>query len=248
MKNYRYMDILGLLIGFALLSSCSSMASPTTFIPIRSSPSPQTSPTPTSTIFSPPPATAPAEVPSQTVVPSALNPDPQAGLDRDMAIANKQMAAACQSSTLAEAKDHAEAVVNTIGGPWGLWYGDGDGNGLINDPSDRRGVLPAGIIQSSANIDTAAQQLGWAIILYEQGDSQAKSQVEQLLGDISLWRNDPFAAWANVASAIEGTTLQHPLVAKLPGIAVREMARARLVLVKANSLQDAQAYACQALK
>ena len=63
-----------------------------------------------------------------------------------------QMARAAQSvSSLADAKNYLEGVVNTIEGASGSNYGDLDGNGSVNDPGDGVGILA----HAEAVIDSA---------------------------------------------------------------------------------------------
>jgi hypothetical protein len=252
MKNYRFLKLFTLIFCLAFILSDCANGPLTTGIPTTMHPQ-----KPSRRVYSPPISTsnpsavatglAPADT-TPAAIPLATTSDPQEGLLHDLALANQEINATCQSTTLADAKSHAEAVVNIVGGPWGLWYGDANGDGQTNDPSDRQGLLPAGTVQSSVNSDNAHIQLGWALVNYEQGNEQAKKHSQALLGDLSLWMNDPFTAWKNVADAVNGTDLQHLQAAKLLGTIVRQMAWARLVLVKAKSLQDAHFFACQSIE
>jgi hypothetical protein len=188
------------------------------------------------------PAGAPS--PGEDVSKPALPSDPVLGLQQALQLANQEMDAAAQSGSLEEARSHAEAVVNIIDGYWGCWYGDADGNGVVYDPSNGYGVLPAGRVQSAAP-DTRAGQLqnGWALNVYENGDSNAKMQVQKILGDVKQWQNNPMSAYAQIQMAVQNSDLNHSQVGKLDGQTVQALAWARLILVKAHSVEQARRFA-----
>jgi len=166
-----------------------------------------------------------------------------------MAVADTEMEAAYQSTSLEGAKVHAEAVVNILVGYWGLWYGDANGDGKISDPSNGYGVLPAGRIQEAAPDTRAAQtQLGWAIRLYEQGNLHTQQQMQALLGNVEQWRTDPTSAYAEIQRAVDAGDAKHSLVAKLSGQVPQAVGWARLILTKAQTLEEAQAFAQQGMQ
>lgn len=174
----------------------------------------------------------------------ALPSDPVLGLQQALQLANQEMDAAAQSTSLEDAKSHAEAVVNILDGYWGCWYGDADGNGLVNDPSNGYGVLPAGRVQSAAPDTRAAQvQIGWALNVYENSNSNAKKQVQIILGDVKQWQNNPMLAYEHIQTAVQNSEVDHLQVGKLNGQAIQAVAWARLILVKAQTISQAREFA-----
>jgi hypothetical protein len=172
-------------------------------------------------------------------------PDPVERLRRALELADTEMRAADASRSLAEAKKHAEAVVNILVGYWGRWYGDADKDGIANDPSDRRGVLPGERIPSAAP-DTAAAHwpVGWGITVYEKGGPAARQAVQAtIMGDVERWKKNAAGRYGEIERAIAGTDLSRDATSKLDGRAMRAVAWARLILTKAASLDDAKIYA-----
>lgn len=178
-----------------------------------------------------------------------LPSDPVLGLQQALQLANQEMGAAAQSTSLDEARSHAEAVVNILVGYWGCWYGDADGNGTVNDPSNGFGVLPAGRVQSAAPDTKAAQlQLGWALSTYEQVDLNAQKQIQIVLGNIKQWQNNPETGYEQIQQAVQNSDVNHPQVNKLDGQAVQAVAWARLILVKAQTADQAVLFAKDGLR
>jgi len=89
------------------------------------------------------------------------------------------------SSTLDEARDHAEAAANMVVGPGGLGYGDRDGNGSIAGEVGE-GLLPG----------PAGEPVG--LVLATTGTLECVNK-DVLGGD---W-GDPAARWALLADAID---------------------------------------------
>lgn len=178
-----------------------------------------------------------------------LPSNPVLGLQQALQLANQEMGAAAQSTNLDDARNHAEAVVNILVGYWGCWYGDADGNGLVNDPSNGYGVLPAGRVQSAAPDTKAAQlQLGWALNTYEQGGSNAQKQIQIILGNVKQWQNNPVAGYEQIQQAVQNSDVNRPQVDKLDGQAVQAVAWARLILVKAQTTDQAVQFAKDGLR
>lgn len=178
---------------------------------------------------------------SVTPVPTA---DPVQGLQKALGIADQEMNAAASSASLEQARAHAEIAVNVLVGYWGVGYGDGDGDGKIDDASSRYGVLPAGRVQEAApGTGAAYTQLGWAILVDETLGSSASQPIQSLLGDTQAWKNDPVGSYNQIQAAIEATDPSHPEASKLGGQVPKAVAWGRLVLIKAQTLEDAKAYA-----
>ncbi len=170
--------------------------------------------------------------------------DPVQDLQDTLQLANQEMEAAAQSPSLEDARSHAEAVVNSLVGYWGCWYGDGDGNGVVNDPSNGYGVLPAGRVQSAAPDTRAAQlQLGLALSVYETSNANAQNQVRIILGDVEQWQNNPMAAYEQIQMVVQNSEASRPQVGKLDGQAVQALGWARLILVKAQTVQESRVFA-----
>jgi hypothetical protein len=179
----------------------------------------------------------------------ALPSDPVLGLQQALQLVNQEMHAAAQSTSLEDAKSHAEAVVNILDGYWGCWYGDADGNGLVNDPSNGYGVLPAGRVQSAAPDTRAAQvQIGWALNVYENSNSNAKKQVQIILGDVKQWQNNPMSTYEYIQTVVQNSEMDHLQVGKLNGQAIQAVAWARLILVKAQTTDQAHEFADKGLQ
>lgn len=208
--------------------------------------------------------TPPTALPSSTAAPpltAAATPTmagvqimdlakPLLGLQRALELTNDEMSAAANSADLKAAKRHAEGAVNVLGGYWSRWYGDGDGDGDINDPSDKRGVLPGDRIPEAAPDTRAAEwPIGWAVRVFEDGDENTRQVIESMiLGNVNLWKNKPRARYDEMEKAVAGSDVQRQLVGKLDGRAMRAMVWARLILVKAQSLAEAQNYAKSGLQ
>jgi hypothetical protein len=233
----------GMLAG-ALLAACAPRHSPA----LDSAPS--AAPTDAvAAVFATPASQAGAPTLSSTTLPGGMPgvPDnPLVGLQQALQLADQEMQAAQASSTLAEARHHAEGAANIIVGYWGLWYGDADGDGERYDPSNGRGVLPAGIVQEGANGSEAARpQLGWALILYLSGTPAQASLANQLLGDPHAWQTDPASRYAAIQRAVDGSDARGNLVQKLPGLAEQSLGWARLILLHASTLDEARTFAAQ---
>lgn len=197
----------------------------------------------------PPAGPAGAANPGEEGGKPALPSDPVQGLQQALQLANQEMAAAAQSTSLNDARSHAEAVVNILVGYWGCWYGDADGNGVVNDPSNGYGVLPAGRVQSAAPDTRAAQvQIGWALRVYAQGDINAQKLVRIILGDVKQWQNEPMAAYQQIQNVVQNSDANHPQVGKLNGQAVQAVAWARLILIKAQTSEQAHGFAENGLR
>ena len=144
------------------------------------------------------------------------------------------------SATLLEAQQHAQAVVNILGGAWGRWYGDSQ----FSDASDRRGVFPGDRIPGPANdTSTDLTPIGWGIRAYDLGDANTQQAVQTIMGDVKAWRVGPRAAYDNIQGAIDAADPSHKAVAKLAGRGTRALAWARLIVVSATSLDQARQYA-----
>ncbi len=144
------------------------------------------------------------------------------------------------SATLQEAQQHAQAVVNILGGAWSRWYGDSH----FSDASDRRGVFPGDRIPGPANdTSTDLTPTGWGIRAYDLGDANTQQAVQTVMGDVKFWRDDPRSAYDNIERAIDAADPSHKSVAKLGGRATRALAWARLIVVTAASLDQARQYA-----
>ena len=171
---------------------------------------------------------------------------PVVGLQQALQLAEQEMQAAQSSATLAEARHHAEGAANILVGYWGLWYGDADGDGTVYDPSNERGVLPAGRVQEGALGNEAARpQLGWALILYLSGTPAQAEIATQLLGDPHAWQTDAADRYAAIQRAVEGSSDQGNLVQKLSGQVEKSLGWARLLLLRARTLDEAHALATQ---
>jgi hypothetical protein len=152
------------------------------------------------------------------------------------------MQAARQSTTLAEARHHAEAVVNILVGKFGRWYGDQDADGATNDPSDGGGVLPGEKIPEAAPDAPVEFPFGAALVVYS---SNALSQraIQTILGDVTQWRTRPRVGYDTIERAVAGTDLTRDAVSKLNGSAPRAVACTRLILTRAQSIDEARTYA-----
>lgn len=188
--------------------------------------------------------------PSQPVLtgPTSESPlptvDPLQGLQKALAIVDQQMKAAESSASLEQARAHAEIAVNVLVGYWGIGYGDGDGDGKIDDANSRYGVLPAGRIQESApGTGAAYTQLGWAILVDETLGTNANQSVQTLLGDTQAWKNDAAGSYRQIDAAIQATNGSHDGVSSLGGQVPQAAAWARLILIKAQTLDEAKLYA-----
>jgi len=178
-----------------------------------------------------------------------LPSDPVQGLRQALQLANQEMDAATKSTNLNDARAHAEAVVNILVGYWGCWYGNADGNGIVNDPSNGYGVLPASRVQTAAPDTRAAQvQIGWALKVYEQDSSNSQKQIQVILGDIKLWQNNPISGYEQIQFAVQNSDVENPQVTKLDGQVVQAVAWARLILLKAQTIEQANQFAVSGLK
>jgi hypothetical protein len=171
-------------------------------------------------------------------------PEPVQGLQNALQMADSEMKSASQSVNLQEARQHAEAVVNILVGYWGCWYGDANGDGRLDDPSDGYGVLPAGRIQEAAP-DTPADriQLGWALDVYDKGEKGNQKLIQAILGNVKLWQTDPSSAYAAIQSAVTSNSQDHVQIKKLQGNVDRAVAWARLILISAKTLDEAKDFA-----
>ena len=176
-------------------------------------------------------------------------PNPVQGLQNALELADSEMIAANASVSLQEARRHAEAVVNILVGYWGCWYGDANEDGKLEDPSDGYGVLPAGRIQEAApDTPAAGIQLGWALEVYENSGQSDQKPIQTILGNVNLWQTNPSEAYAVIQSAVTSTSPNYVQVTKLQGNVDQAVAWARLILVKAQTLDEAQAFANNGLK
>jgi hypothetical protein len=186
---------------------------------------------------------APAIVPlTPTIVATAgdATPGPVQGLQHELALADQQMNAVSASATLPEAQQHAQAVVNILGGAWGRWYGDTQ----FSDASDRRGIFPGDRIPGPANdTSTDLTPFGWGIRAYDLQDANTQLAVQTIMGDVKAWRDSPRAAYDMIQGVVNATDPSHPAIAKLAGRGTRALAWARLIVVSAGSLDQARQYA-----
>ena len=166
------------------------------------------------------------------------NPIP-AQLVSTLELAANEMRAAEAATTLDEAKVHAETVVNVLVGKYGRWYGDQNGDNQVKDPSDKRGVLPGEKIPVSggADIDTNAQ-FPYGLALMAIGTQSSSPSLQNLLGDVALWRTRARGGYDSIASAIAQND-----VATLQGTVPRSVAYARFILTTAQTLEHAHQYA-----
>jgi hypothetical protein len=162
-------------------------------------------------------------------------------LQSELALADSEMQAARQSATLAEARHHAEAVVNILVGKFGRWYGDQDGDGATNDPSDGSGVLPGEKIPEAAPDAPAEFPFGAALVVYSSNASSQRA-IQTILGDVTQWRVRPRLGYDTVERALAGTDLTRDAVSKLNGSVPRAVVWARLILTRARSINEAQTY------
>ncbi len=192
-------------------------------------------------------AIAPTRIPIASPTASMTNNTPAANLQRDLKLADDEMRAAQQATTIAEAKQHAEAVANILVGIFGRWYGDQDRDGTVRDPSDQRGVLPGERVpQPAPDVGTPVFPYGWAMLAHDAGDDHAKQVVRDLLGDFDMWRSQPRAGYDQVQSAVSASDAQGSAIKKeLTGNAPRALAWARFILTRAQSLDDARSAATQ---
>ncbi len=171
------------------------------------------------------------------------------GLLRALDSADRAMGDARTASSLSAARARAEVVVNVLVGMFGRWYGDGDGDGRIDDPGDGLGVLPGERVpQPAPDTRAAVMPTGWAIATYDDGGDQAKTVVRLLIGDVDLWKNSPRDGYNQVELALSAGTTSGSAIAKLPGSVPRALAWARFILTRTQSLDDARSAAAQGAK
>jgi len=127
------------------------------------------------------------------------------------------------SSTLDEARDHAEAAANMVVGPGGLGYGDRDGNGSIAGEV-AEGLLPG----------PTGDPVG--LVLATTGEAECVTK-DVLGGD---W-GDPVARWTLLADAIDQFGPGNNPFPTLPAHPMRIVGWA--TLTQAGSFEQAIEYA-----
>ncbi len=150
-------------------------------------------------------------------------------------LAANEMRAAESATTFDDAKLHAEAAVNILVGKYGRWYGDQNGDNQVTDPSDKRGVLPGEklAVSGGADIDTNAQ-FPYGLALMAVGTQTNSPALQNILGDVVLWRTRARGGYDSIESAITQNNL-----AALQGTVPRSVAYARLILTTARTLDEA---------
>ncbi len=187
-----------------------------------------------------------AQLPNNpTIEPPTMQP-PQAQLVLALELAANEMSAAQNSVTLDEARAHAEAVVNILVGKRGRWYGDQDGDGSVNDPLKGRGVLPGEIQTQGADVDNTTN-FSAGLALMAVGTNPNPPPLTVLLGDVKTWRGQPRAGYDQIANALANANAS-PQLDALQGSVPRAVAFARLLLTNARTMEEARAFAAEAVK
>lgn len=225
MRSY----LLVVMLSSIIISACAAPSAPNaTAIPPRA---------PTSIAASDTAAATPSAQTMQT-------PAPRQSLQRALELADGELRAIQTSANVKEARAHAEAVVNMLVGVFGRWYGDGDRDGKVSDPSDQRGVLPGERVPGPApDVGNPVFPYGWALLAFDDGDDGDKGIVRALIGNVEEWQDSPRMAYNEIESAIASSDAQRNQVGKLNGSVPRIVAYARLMLTKAQTLDEAKAYA-----
>jgi hypothetical protein len=193
--------------------------------------------------------TTPLNTPNagQPAVLQTPSAQPARALQQAILLADGEARAAQKSATLPDARRHAEALVNILIGPLGRWYGDTNGDGQVDDPSDKRGVLPAER-QTVGAPDTplSVPYFGWALLTYDDGNAQTRDAISQLLGDPEAWKSDPRKSYDAIAAGITPADAAHGYAVKLSGLVPQLVAYGRLLLTKTSSPSEAQTVAARA--
>jgi hypothetical protein len=168
----------------------------------------------------------------------------KADLTRALELALADLRAAQAAETSEQAKGHAEAAVNILVGKFGRWYGDGDGDGVRNDPSDGRGVLPGEIVpQGGADVDNATG-FPRGLALLAGGTDPDAPLLTALLGDARLWRTKPRAGYDAIEEAVKNAGAS-PALGGLKGNVPRAVAFGRLILTRAGTMDEVKAWAAE---
>lgn len=198
-------------------------------------PSPSPSATPT---IKPTPVT-----PAAPVTPSALASPQKNDLRYALQVADGELRAAQASSSLAEARQHAEGSLNASVGAFGRWYGDADHDGQVEDPSNGSGILPGERVPGPPpDVGTPVFPFGAAFLALDNGNAADRAALEVLLGDVELWRSTPRKGYDAIDAAVQSGNAQKGIAA-LGGSVPRAAAATRYILVKAQTLDEAKPYA-----
>jgi len=177
--------------------------------------------------------------PTLAAVGASGTTSPTQALQTNLALADREMNAARTSASLAAAQQHAQMVINLYVGAWGRWFSASQ----VVAPGGGQGIFPGERIPGPAPDSGAVLPIGWGIRAYEMGDPPTQQAVQSIMGDAMRWSNDPRAGYDQIAAAVTSADVNGSQIDRLPGTGERAVAWARLILVKANSVEQAQQYA-----
>ena len=108
-----------------------------------------------------------------------------------------------------------------------------------------RGIFPGERIPGPAPDSGAELPIGWGVKAYDLGDARTQQAVQTIMGDVARWQSDPRASYDAIQAVLVGSGPNGSQIDKLPGTGERAVAWARLILLKAASLDQAQQFAVQ---
>ena len=198
-------------------------------------PSPAPSLTPTATRL---PVT-----PAVQITPGALTSPQKSELRYALQGADGELRAAQASTTLADARMHAEGSLNASVGAAGRWYGDSDHDGQVEDPANGSGILPGELVPGPPpGAGTPVPGLGLAFLALDNGNAADRAALGILLGDVELWRGTPRQGYDAIEAAVQSANAQQSIAA-LSGNVPRAAAAARYILVRAQTVEEEKSFA-----
>jgi len=177
--------------------------------------------------------------PTLAAVGTSGTTSPTQALKINLALADQEMNAARTSASLVAAQQHAQLVIDLYVGAWGRWFAASQAVA----PGGGQGIFPGERIPGPAPDSGAVLPVGWGLRAYELGDPPTQQAVESIMGDVMRWNSDPRAGYDQIAAAVTSADANGSQIDRLPGTGARAVAWARLILVKATSVEQAQQYA-----